>query len=379
MSTKYYRGVFGVLATIGVALFAMVMVQAATVADITFPVEELGGCESKEACREYCGDEENREACREFAQSHGLSKRARIDASLSENSGPGECTSIAECREYCGEEANHEECREFGLRHGLLPEQASERAHRIQSILTEGGPGECKTPGECKQFCGLEENREECVEFAEEHNLLPLNIIEKFREHRDQIKERLEENRTGPGGCTTKEECQLYCEDPAHAEECLEFGRKFQLLDEEKVRTEIERLKAGNFEEYRARFEAHRAEFEERMRMLKERFESRQEFRTEDGRFEQRIKMQDGRLEFEERFRGDSSGPGSGEDLRFRMEMRDRVDDDLDEEEFEDEDEFGDVDDDDENEDERDERDEEEDDDLNFSGAIFRILFPGLF
>jgi hypothetical protein len=372
MSIKLW--VFGIGAVLCLAFFALV--ATAAIEDITFPIAELGNCESKEACREYCADEANREACREFAEEHGLTKRARIDAALSENPGPGGCASIAECREYCGQEANREECREFGFRHGLLPEKASDRAHRVQSILIEGGPGGCTTPGECKQFCSLEENREECVSFAEEHNLLTKERIEKFKEHRDEIKEKLQD-RTGPGGCTTKEECQLYCEDPAHTEECLEFGRKFQLLGEEKVRAEIERLKAGNFEEYRARFEENRAQFEERMRMLKERFESRQEIRTEDGRFEQRMKMMNGRLEFEERFKRDSSGPGSGGDLRFRMEMRDRIDDD--DADSEDEDELGDIDEDDEDEDERDERDEEDDEDFNFSGAIFRILFPGLF
>lgn len=46
--------------------------QVLAAVDITFPIPELGNCESKEDCKSFCDLPENRSACVDFARSHGI-------------------------------------------------------------------------------------------------------------------------------------------------------------------------------------------------------------------------------------------------------------------------------------------------------------------
>src|SRR3989344_4366605 len=199
---------------------------------ITFPIEELGNCSDKVSCREYCSLEEHKEACTAFAEAHNLiptrlikeikERREELKIKLEGTPGPGGCTSIQECRENCSNEASRTECLEFGLNNGLLPPQAALQAKRIITLKTVGGPGGCSTPGECREFCSLAENKEACVAFAEEHDLISNEERARFEERRAAFEERISET-GGPGGCADPEECRLYCQDPEHTEQCLSF------------------------------------------------------------------------------------------------------------------------------------------------------------
>ena len=60
-----------------ILLLATVSVAYAQESSITFPVADLGGCESKEACKAYCDIETNKESCLSFAESRGLMKKRK--------------------------------------------------------------------------------------------------------------------------------------------------------------------------------------------------------------------------------------------------------------------------------------------------------------
>src|SRR3989344_4757168 len=94
--------------------------------NISFPVEELGGCGSMGECRTYCDNPENRARCFDWAQKKGLVKEESLE--------------------------RREETHEF------TPEK-KEKARRI--IAEKGGPGGCASMEACSQYCEKEENRSE--------------------------------------------------------------------------------------------------------------------------------------------------------------------------------------------------------------------------
>jgi hypothetical protein len=52
----------------------------------------------------------------------------------------------------------------------------------------------------------------------------------------------------GPGGCKGEAECQTYCADPAHLDECVDFGVKTGMISEDeqkKIKEGVKMLKDG--------------------------------------------------------------------------------------------------------------------------------------
>jgi len=46
--------------------------------EISFPIAELGGCNSKAECKAYCDDSTHAEACLSFAESRGMMSKDEI-------------------------------------------------------------------------------------------------------------------------------------------------------------------------------------------------------------------------------------------------------------------------------------------------------------
>ncbi len=144
--------------------------------------------------------------------------------------GPGGCTSKQECRAYCDIDANKEECLTFAVDNGLM---SQEEADKARIFLNETGPGGCRGE-ECRTYCDEVSHHEECLNFAVEKGFIN-------KEEADRMKKfRAIEEEGGPGGCRG-EECRTYCEDESHREECFKFAKDKGLIDEE----EIERFEQG--------------------------------------------------------------------------------------------------------------------------------------
>lgn len=98
---------------------------------------------------------------------------------------------------------------------------------KADAILIElgSGPGGCATSTSCKEYCSLNENKLECYEFAEEHNLIPEDkkiVLKKFS------------NITGPNGCIGFE-CRIACKKEENHEACIELAQKHKLVKEERL------------------------------------------------------------------------------------------------------------------------------------------------
>ena len=211
------------LAPLALVFLLFVSIAFAQGPNITFPIAELGGCESKEQCKTYCDDPANIEACVAFAESNGLMNRdeAAQARTFAGQTGPGGCRG-PECRTICADPAYRAECIAFAREHGLVPppqgpqvnEPTIDEDKAMRVVEERGGPGGCRTKDECRAFCDIEGNMETCLAFATEHDLMSPEDLERARKMMTE---------GGPGGCRGMQ-CRAYCESPDHAEECLAFA-----------------------------------------------------------------------------------------------------------------------------------------------------------
>ncbi len=178
---------------------------------VTFPIAELGGCESLAQCRIYCEDPINQTTCVAYAQAKGFYNDDELDDRQEEllESAKTElgCDSKLSCEAACHEAANFDKCSLFAARHGISGGHVNDLAK--QEIISKAKEilG-CDSEANCRTICNDETNRNKCDSFAKQVGL------------------RGGETRRGPGGCTSRETCQTYCSDPDHFQECSQFGGK---------------------------------------------------------------------------------------------------------------------------------------------------------
>lgn len=189
---------------LGVAM----IVSAASVFDITFPIPELGNCADRQECKAYCDELVNASVCSTFAQAHGLGQATKKPTLSS--TGPGGCTTGTECKTYCDDTSHYDECLTFGESHGLLSKKEIQEARGPIK-----GPGGCSSLDECKAYCSDGDNELECAGFGNKQGQISSEEYKKIKEVKEQ---------GGPGGCKSEKECRLYCEDASHLDECLSFG-----------------------------------------------------------------------------------------------------------------------------------------------------------
>lgn len=214
---------------------------------ITFPITELGNCSSKSECRDYCNKTENMSTCIAFARSHGLMTKDEADQADKFREkitagGPGGCRSPLECETYCNNVTHIKECLAFAEREGFTDPEIDE-AKKIAAYLDSGGkmPGGCTSKESCMKYCGDFSHARECFEFATSAGLAQEGFEdEDFGERPpspEQFKKLIEFVESGetPGRCRSKNECESYCRDSSHFEECITFGQKIGFVSEKEA------------------------------------------------------------------------------------------------------------------------------------------------
>ncbi|MES2006683.1 MAG: hypothetical protein V4436_01080 [Patescibacteria group bacterium] len=138
---------------------------------LTFPIAELGGCDSKDACRLYCEADANKDACLTYAQKVGLMSKEKLAAAkkIIKKEGPGGCNSKEACKAYCEDSSNQDECLSFAEENKVISE---EKVAFIKRIVKGEAPGACKSAETCKMYCEDSSHRDECRTFAEENGLV---------------------------------------------------------------------------------------------------------------------------------------------------------------------------------------------------------------
>ncbi|MFQ5662009.1 MAG: hypothetical protein ACE5F2_02030 [Candidatus Paceibacteria bacterium] len=215
---------------IGFALVATgaMSAQASSIDDIVYPVVELGGCENKTECKSYCDDINHMDECIAFAERHNLMsdrevRDAREFAKRGIRRGPGGCTTHDQCENYCEDVNNIEECLAFAEKHDMIPREELKEARQVAKALREGAelPGGCTSKQSCDAYCQDGAHIEECIAFAEKAGFMDEKELEEVRRILPLMK-----SGQMPGGCTSQRQCEAYCEDDANIIECVAFAEK---------------------------------------------------------------------------------------------------------------------------------------------------------
>ncbi len=223
---------------------------ALTKDDIVFPVAELESCQNEQECRAYCDDPANITQCVAFAEKYNLLSEGEIEKAKKFQDigavGPGGCRAERECRAYCENIENIEECLAFAAQHGFMQGSELQKAKKIAQALREGTrlPGGCTGKAACETYCSDSSHMKECVEFAEKAGFMSPEELKEAK----QVLKALDAGVSFPGNCKGKNECEAYCEDQNHMEECVNFGIAAGFIpaeEAEQVRRVLPLMKEG--------------------------------------------------------------------------------------------------------------------------------------
>ena len=144
----------------------------------------------------------------------------------------GNCKNKAECKTYCDQPKNLDACLDFAEEHNLIPEDELEQARNFAD-MGGVGPGGCTSKDSCETYCEDIDNMDECLDFAVENNLMPPEELEEAL----KVQAALAGGATLPGGCRTKDECEDYCEggDSSRMKECIAFAEAAGFIPEDEL------------------------------------------------------------------------------------------------------------------------------------------------
>ena len=219
--------------------------ENAPLSSVNFPIPELGNCANKQECKAYCNIDENMRQCLNFAEKQGLFSEKKIEKDrkileiMETTKGPGGCANKIECDMFCRNPENVEECIIFGKEHGLIPpEEIKEAEGALKAIRKGFKPPPCQGKEECDIYCSQPEHMEKCIAFGEAAGFISKEDAKMVRKTEGK----------GPGDCRGKQECDAYCQNPDNMQECMEFGLKYGLMnpEEEKgTRMMLEAMRKG--------------------------------------------------------------------------------------------------------------------------------------
>ena len=222
---------------LGFAIFISLFLfaEATSKRDIVFPVPELGSCKSESDCRTYCDNPKNITACVAFAEKHNLisqdeAKQARKFAQV--GVGPGGCTTKDACENYCNDVSNIDECISFAERNNLMQPGELEEARKVQAALAKGAklPGGCTNKQQCDVYCNEPTNMEKCIAFAEAAGFIPPDELEEARKVLAAVRRGAK-----PPPCRGKAECDVYCSEPNNFEACIVFAEAAGFVSSEEA------------------------------------------------------------------------------------------------------------------------------------------------
>ena len=231
---------FGIVISAGIILNARTFAQedagdSSAEANIQFPVAELGNCKNKEECKNFCEKPEYTNACFAFAQVNNLMSKEEVAAAkkmLSIGKGPGGCTSKDSCEAYCDNIDNINECVAFAEKTGIIPPKDLEEAKKIKAAIDSGvKPPPCKRKKECDSYCSSgADQMEQCITFAKAAGFMKRGEEVEAQKALAAFKKGVK-----PPPCNGKEDCDQYCSQDNHFEECINFAEAAGFMTSEEV------------------------------------------------------------------------------------------------------------------------------------------------
>lgn len=193
-------------------------------AKVQYPVAELGNCRNKDACKTYCDQPANIASCIAFAEKNNLMTEDEINGAKkfiqAGAKGPGGCTTKDACETYCNDIDHINACIAYAEETGILPPQELAEAKQVQAAIAKGiQPPPCKNKKECDIYCDEPGNIKVCVAFGEAAGFLQGKDLEDAKKMIAAI-----DKGAIPPPCKGKEACDAYCSQPDNMEACMTFA-----------------------------------------------------------------------------------------------------------------------------------------------------------
>ena len=197
-----------------VIFISNVLAQAGAGANIQYPVAELGNCSDESACRMYCDNPENANICLDFVERNNLMSKQEIKIAknfvATGSKGPGNCNGKKECETFCNDIAHIDECIAFAENNNLIPSQELEEAKKVQATIKRGvKPPPCGNKKQCDIYCNESEHMEECISFGAEAGFIQGKELEDAQKMLSALRRGIK-----PLPCRGRNECDEYCSNP---------------------------------------------------------------------------------------------------------------------------------------------------------------------
>lgn len=216
--------------------------------NVSYPVKELGGCTDQAACKKYCDDSANANACLAFAKANQLMSDEEIAVAQKflsgKLNGPGGCKDKDSCEVYCEDISHMDECIAFAEKNNFLPEDKLAEAKKVQAAIAKGvTPPACGNKKACDVYCEDSAHMEECINFAVEAGFMQGKELEDAQKMLQAVKRGVK-----PPPCKGKEACDEYCSNPDNMETCMNFAMEAGMMSEQEradSQKMLEALKKG--------------------------------------------------------------------------------------------------------------------------------------
>jgi len=232
MKTKYLA-IYIALCLLIIGSFFPTNKISAQEADIQYPIEELGNCESEADCKIYCDKPDNIDACLNFAQENNLMSDEEIAQAkrflAAGDNGPGGCTGKDSCEQYCNDIDHIDECISYAEENDLMSPSELEEAKKVQSAINKGvKPPQCGNKKECDIYCEDPDHMEECITFGVAAGFIQGKELEDVQKMLQALKRGVK-----PLPCKGKDACDEYCNNPDNMEMCINFAIEAGMMSEQ--------------------------------------------------------------------------------------------------------------------------------------------------
>lgn len=248
MKTKYLISI--IFISIALVFFSNKALAQETnnLANIQYPIKELGNCTSDSNCKIYCDKPENKDACLNFARENNLMSKEEVSQAkkflAGGEKGPGGCTGKDSCEQYCNDISHIDECISYAEKNNLMPPQELDEAKKVQAAIDKGiKPPACGNKKACDVYCEDPNHMEECVSFGIAAGFIQGKELEDSQKMLAAIKRGVK-----PPPCKGKDACDAYCNNPDNIEVCMNFAIESGMMsEEEKANSQkmIEAIKKG--------------------------------------------------------------------------------------------------------------------------------------
>lgn len=223
------------------ALFFFTFAVASHAA-VTYPIRELGNCKNRESCAAFCTVPKNTPICWSYNKfilnKDVLGEVAKSPDQIAAEHGIifpvadlGNCSSGLDCMNYCNVPANKQVCYEFGKKKGIIKKieitqgaQPTVNEEKILAVAKEKLG--CTSKQTCLSFCDDPKNQSACQQFASEEGL----STKVETPTATPIPQRVVESAKQELGCKSEATCASFCSNSANFQKCQEFAEKHKLI-----------------------------------------------------------------------------------------------------------------------------------------------------